>query len=421
MRVIVVGGGAAGLMASFSAARNGAEVILLEKNKVLGKKLLLTGGKRCNLTNNKNIDEIIEHIYGNGKFLYSALNQFDNKDIINFFEERGVKLKEEDHGRIFPKSDSAETVLNVFIDELKKYNVKVCTSSGVRKILIENSTVKGVELKSGESILGDAVILSTGGKSFPQTGSTGDGYDMAKFAGHNIVKLFPTEVPLLSSEPFIKKKELMGLSFRNVALSVIGERGKYIVTQNMDIIFTHFGISGPAALRCSGFVYMEQCKRHESNIMMNLDIFPKLSNYDLEKIFRRWREKDGKKSVKNHLKTIVPERFAEFILKKVNISSQKSIAEVSDLEINEIIDLMKNFRFSVNGTLPIEKSFVTGGGVCVNEINPKTMESKFINNLYICGELLDIYGYTGGYNITAAFVTGYVAGKSSAERNYRLE
>ena len=255
MKVIVIGGGTSGLMASVSAAMHGAEVVLLEKNPTLGKKLLHTGGTRCNVTNRRTPEEIVKHIPGNGRFLYSTFSQFDNQDIIQFFESRGVRLKEEDHGRMFPVTDSAKTILETFIQEIKKLGVQVRTNVKVKTIRVSDGAVRVVELDNGEQLEADAVILATGGKSYPKTGSTGDGYGIAKVAGHTITPLFATEVPLTSGEEFIQKGELRALSLRNVALSVLNGKGKPVVTHQMDMIFTHFGVSGPAVLRCSSFVH----------------------------------------------------------------------------------------------------------------------------------------------------------------------
>ena len=414
MKVIVIGGGTSGLMASVSAAMHGAEVILLEKNPTLGKKLLHTGGTRCNVTNRRSPEEIVKHIPGNGRFLYSAFSQFDNQDIIQFFESRGVRLKEEDHGRMFPVTDSAKTILETFIQEIKKLGVQVRTNVKVKTIRVHEGAVQVVELDNGKQLQADAVILATGGKSYPKTGSTGDGYGIARVAGHTITPLFATEVPLTSSEEFIQKGELRALSLRNVALSVLNGKGKAVVTHQMDMIFTHFGVSGPAVLRCSSFVHQVQEKENKKEVVLSLNVLPDLSSSELDAKLKVFVEEAPLKSIKNHLKTLLPERYVEFLLAKVGIDDQTAVSRMTDAQWMAIKDGLMNFRFTVNGSLPIEKGFVTGGGVHLKEVNPKTLQSKLTQGLYFCGELLDIHGYTGGYNITAAFVTGYVAGMHAA-------
>ena len=413
--VIVVGGGTSGLMASVTAAQEGSKVLLLEKNPTLGKKLLLTGGTRCNVTNSRSSEEIIKHIPGNGRFLYGAFSRYDNHDIIDFFESRGVTLKEEDHGRLFPTTDSAKTILNTFIEEIKHKNVEVRTNQSVAKLLMEDGAVVGVLTKEGEEIRAHSVILATGGKSYPATGSTGDGYRMAKQAKHTITPLFATEVPLTSDEDFIKDKTLRALSLRDVALSVLNKKGKAVVTHQMDMIFTHFGISGPAVLRCSSFVHTIQEREATKEVTMKLNVVPNESAKSLANMWRNWLQSAPQKAVKTHLKTLVPERYAEFLLAKAGIDPTMSLNQLNEPQTEKLLDLLQNFTFTVNGTLAIEKGFVTGGGVQLKEIDPKTMASKSTPGLFICGELLDIHGYTGGYNITAAFVTGHTAGVNAAE------
>ena len=415
MKVIVVGGGTSGLMASVSAALAGSEVILLDKNPSLGRKLLLTGGTRCNVTNIRSRDEIIKYIPGNGRFLHSAFSQFDNQDIIEFFQNRGVQLKEEDHGRMFPVSDSAKTILNTFIEEIKRLGIQVRTNVKVKAIRLEEERFSAVELDTGERIEGDAVILALGGKSYPKTGSTGDGYGIARNIGHTITPLFATEVPLTSSETFIKEGVLRALSLRNVALSVLNQKGKAVVTHQMDMIFTHFGISGPAVLRCSSFVHQVQQKDNVKEVTMSLNIQPDLTKQELSEQWQEWKENNLQKTVKTLLKEWMPERYAEFLLQQIGLSSQKVIGKMTDQEVQQLLNSIQDFRFTVNGSLAIEKGFVTGGGIQLKEVDPKTLESKITQGVYFCGELLDIHGYTGGYNITSAFVTGYVAGLHAAQ------
>ncbi|MBS4750188.1 NAD(P)/FAD-dependent oxidoreductase [Carnobacteriaceae bacterium zg-ZUI78] len=408
--VIVIGGGSSGLMACVSAAKTGAKVLLLEKNASLGQKLLLTGGGRCNITNNRPAEEIVAHIPGNGRFLYSAFSQFDNYDIIKFFKENGVTLKEEDHGRMFPTTDKARTILDTFISLIKQHGIHVQTKNTVSNLLFDENKVCGVHLEDGTTIHAKSVIIATGGKSIPKTGSTGDGFKWAEQAGHTIVPLFPTEVPLTSSEHFIQQKTLQGLSLRNISLSVLNQKQKPIISHQMDMIFTHFGISGPAVLRCSSFVYKEQKKQKKNDIHMHLDCLPDISIGQLEQDFMKHQKEQSKKEIKTILKQYIPERLALFYLNQANLIPETPLQTLSHQDIKHICHLLKHFTFTVNGSLPLEKSFVTGGGVNTKEINPKTMMSKLKEGLYFCGEVLDIYGYTGGYNITSAFVTGYLSG-----------
>lgn len=412
--VIVIGGGPSGLMASIAAAKHGATVLLLEKGDKLGRKLAISGGGRCNVTNRKPIDELIKNIPGNGRFMYSPFAVFNNEDIIRFFENMGIKLKEEDHGRMFPADDDAKTVVNALIKKIKKLGIEIKLNSPVKKLLFNEECVQGVLLKDSTKIFGKNVIIATGGMSIPQTGSTGDAYPWAEEAGHTITELYSTEVPIVSNEPFIKKKTLQGLSLRNIHLSVLNEKGKTIITHEGDLIFTHFGISGPAALRASQFV-VKQLKK-VPNALLKLDLKPNDSEEQLFQEIRNRLNHDAKKVLKNVLKGFIPDRFLAFLLEELQINGTTSAVNVSHETIRTFVKAVKHFTFSVHGTLPLEKAFVTGGGVSIKEIHPKTMESKKKKGLFFCGEVLDIHGYTGGYNITVAFSTGYTAGKGAAER-----
>ncbi|WP_216831540.1 BaiN/RdsA family NAD(P)/FAD-dependent oxidoreductase [Alkalihalobacterium elongatum] len=416
--VIVIGGGPSGLMASIAAANQGANVLLIDKGDQLGRKLGISGGGRCNVTNRMALDELIAHIPGNGRFMHSPFSVFNNEDIIQFFEGLGIRLKEEDRGRMFPVSDKASTVVRTLIDRVKTLGVKIKTHSPVRNVRYDDEKVLGVTLENGETIDALNVIIATGGKSVPHTGSTGDGYPWARKAGHTITDLYPTEVPITSDEPFIKKKVLQGLSLRNVELSVINAKGKIIKTHEGDMIFTHFGISGPIVLRCSQYVVKELKKQKDksNSVVMSIDLIPTKSAEEVFQELRKLLKEEPKKAVKNVLKGYLPDRILTFILEKLEIDLGTSCANIGNEPLRQLAQLIKEFKFEVNGTLPIEKAFVTGGGVSVKEIHPKTMESKKKQGLYFCGEVLDIHGYTGGYNITAAFSTGYTAGFSAGAR-----
>lgn len=415
--VIVIGGGPSGLMAAIAAGEKGAKVLLVDKGNKLGRKLAISGGGRCNVTNRKSIDEIIQHIPGNGRFLYSAFSEFNNEDIIQFFENLGVKLKEEDHGRMFPVNNQAQSVVDALLTRLEQLKVTVYKNAPVADVLYENGQTVGVKLKDGQIFHSKAVVIAVGGKSVPHTGSTGDGYAWAKKAGHTITELFPTEVPLLSNEPFIKDKTLQGLSLRDISLSVLNPKGKPLITHRMDMIFTHFGISGPAVLRCSQFVVKAMKKWNLTEVMMQLDILPDQNKEEVFQILSKEIKAEPKKAIKNLLKGLLPERYLHFLLEKSDINLLEQGAMISHDKIRRLAELCKDFRFTVHGTQPLEKAFVTGGGISIKEIHPKEMSSKLMEGLYFCGEILDIHGYTGGYNITSALVTGRLAGMNAALHN----
>jgi predicted Rossmann fold flavoprotein len=411
---IVIGGGPSGLMASVGASSNGARVLLLDKGDKLGRKLAISGGGRCNVTNRLPVEEIIKHIPGNGRFLYSAFSIFNNEDIIAFFEKLGIALKEEDHGRMFPISNRASDVVSALLQKIKDLGVHIKTNTPVKTIHF-NDKAHQVVLHNGEILLAKTVVIAVGGKSVPHTGSTGDGYSWAKKAGHTITELYPTEVPITSNENFIKQKSLQGISLRNVSLSVWNPKGKLIKAHQMDMIFTHFGVSGPAALRCSQYVVKALKKFQVPTVEMRIDSFPEENEEAIITDIQKRIEGEPKKSIKNVLKGILPERYLLFLIKEAGIDGDSPGDQVSKQVVRQLAQLMKGFSFQVNGTLSIEKAFVTGGGVSIKEIAPQTMASKMQDGLFFCGEILDLHGYTGGYNITVAFVTGHIAGMNAAQ------
>lgn len=412
--VIVAGGGSAGLMACVSAARHGASVLLLDKGNKLGRKLGISGGGRCNVTNAKETDDLIAHIPGNGRFLYSAFQHFNNRDIMNFFEGLGIALKEEDNGRMFPVSDKAASVVGALIQEVKRLGVEIKTDSPIAEVLYEDGRTAGVRLKSGHVYRAPSVIVATGGKSVPHTGSTGDGYPWAEAAGHTITELYPTEVPIVSHEKWIQSKELQGLSLRDVELSVWNPKGKKVIGHRGDMIFTHFGVSGPIALRCSQFLRQVKNKFHTPDVEMAIDLFPDLDVSSLDQLLRDKLASEPKKAIRNVLKGQVPDRLLPLLFDKSQLDGDATYAHLPKQQWGDFVACLKQFRFRAVGTKSIEEAFVTGGGVNLKEINPKTMESKLMPGLFFCGEVLDIHGYTGGYNITAAFSTGYTAGMHAA-------
>ncbi len=413
--VVVIGGGPSGLMAAIAAGESGGKVLLLDKGNKLGRKLAISGGGRCNVTNRLPIDELIKHIPGNGRFLHSAFSVFNNEDIIRFFQNLGIQLKEEDHGRMFPVTDKAQSVVDALIGELKRLKVTVRTNLPVKEVRYTDEAVSCVVLQNGEEIQTNSVVIAVGGKSVPHTGSTGDGYAWAEAAGHTITELFPTEVPIVSNEAFIKGKVLQGLSLRDVGVSVLNKKGKPVITHQMDMIFTHFGVSGPASLRCSQYVVKELKKQKSSQVMMSIDALPdQREDAIFQQIVKLFKE-EPKKASKNVLKGFLPERYLLFLLEQADIDMQAPANQISHEKLRHFAKLCKSFTFNVHGTLSLEKAFVTGGGVSVKEIHPKEMASKFMNGLYFCGEILDIHGYTGGYNITSALVTGRLAGMNAGQ------
>ncbi|WP_040207642.1 BaiN/RdsA family NAD(P)/FAD-dependent oxidoreductase [Neobacillus jeddahensis] len=412
--VIVIGGGPSGLMAAIAAGEKGAKVLLIDKGDKLGRKLAISGGGRCNVTNRLPVQEIIKHLPGNGKFLYSAFSIFSNEDIIKFFEKLGIALKEEDHGRMFPVSNKSQSVVDALLTQLEKLHVKVYKNSPVKNVIYENGHVSGVLLKDGQPISTSAVIIAVGGKSVPHTGSTGDGYAWAEKAGHTITELFPTEVPVTSNEPFIRHKSLQGLALRDINVSVLSPKGKAIITHRMDMLFTHFGLSGPAVLRCSQFVVKAMKKWKLSEVMMSLDALPDQTEEQVFQEIVKLVKSEPKKSIKNTLKGFIPERYLLFLLENNGIEPTEQGGTISNEKVRSFAKSCKQFIINVNGTLPLEKAFVTGGGVSVKEIEPQTMASKLMNGLFFCGEILDIHGYTGGYNITSALITGRLAGTNAA-------
>lgn len=410
---IVIGGGPSGLMAAIAAAEQNKKVLLLEKGSKLGKKLAISGGGRCNVTNRLSVEEIIKHIPGNGRFMFSPFTVYNNEDIIRFFEGLGVPLKEEDHGRMFPVSNRAQDVVDALINELKRLKVEVRLHTAVNKLLMDDEKIYGIRLESGEEIRANTIVVAVGGKAVPQTGSTGDGYPWAERAGHTVTTLFPTEVPVTSKEPFIQSRELQGLALRDVAVSVLNKKGKVLVTHQMDMLFTHFGLSGPAILRCSQFIVKEQLKTGSAPVQVRIQ---SLTDYNEETCFQMLNKtikEDPKKAVKNLWKSLAQERWLLFLLERAGIDPMLTGIELSQEKIRNFARELVSFTMDVHGTQSMDKAFVTGGGVSVKEIEPKTMASKKKLGLYFCGEILDIHGYTGGYNITSALVTGRIAGMSA--------
>ncbi|GAA0455761.1 NAD(P)/FAD-dependent oxidoreductase [Alkalibacillus silvisoli] len=413
--VVVIGGGPSGLMAAITAGRHGVNTLLIEKGKKLGRKLAISGGGRCNVTNVLPDKELIEHIPGNGKFLYSAFSIFNNYSIIDYFESLDVKLKEEDKGRMFPVNDKAITVVNKLLEQLDNHQVDTMLNTKVKAVNYDDVS-HSIILEDGEKIETQSVIIAVGGKSVPHTGSEGQGYAWAKKAGHTITELYPTEVPITSKEPFIQQKILQGISLRDVAITALKPNGKPIKTHRWDVLFTHEGISGPAALRLSQYVVKALKKHKVDQLKVSVDCFPDLNEQQLLDQLMKASKEAPNKSVKHIWKPFVQERVLLYFIEKAEIDPSTTYHHLEKKKVINLAHLIKNFEFYVNGTLPIEKAFITGGGISLKEIVPNQMASKIMDRLYFCGEILDIHGYTGGFNITAAFSTGYIAGLNAAQQ-----
>lgn len=413
MKVIVIGGGPAGIISAISSARNGDNVILIEKNNSLGKKLLITGKGRCNITSSIDISDFIKNVPGNGKFLYSAFQNFTNIDIIKLIEENGIKVKEERGNRIFPVTDNAKDVLMCFEKELRKYkNIEIRLNTKVKEIFEENKEVRGILLESGEKLLTSKVIIATGGKSYPLTGSTGDGYKMASKLGHTVEKIQGSLVPLTADK--ILCQSMQGLSLRNVKIQIKDlEKNKKIYEDFGEMLFTHFGISGPTILSSSAHLlrYKEIDRLlKENKIKLIIDLKPALSEEELDKRIIRDFEEFINKEFKNSLEKLLPKKMIESVINLSGINPIKKVNEITKEERKNLVNLIKNFEVSIDGFRPVEEAIVTAGGISVKEINPKTMESKLVNGLYFAGEVIDVDAYTGGFNLQIAYSTGYTAG-----------
>ena len=404
-KVIVIGGGASGLIASGRAAENGHQVHLYEKNNKLGKKLYITGKGRCNLTNASDIETIIDNIVGNPYFMYSSLYTFDNKMTVKFFEDLGVKTKVERGNRVFPVSDKSSDVISALERYAIKNNVKIHLESCVKDIIIENNKVKGIRLLNDSEIFADAIIIATGGLSYPKTGSTGDGYRFAKFMGHNVTKLYPSLVPLKVKEKFCKN--LMGLSLKNVSIIIKNNENKTIYRDFGEMLFTHYGISGPIILSASRHLLGNL--NNENYIV--IDLKPALDEKTLNERILRDFNKYINKDFKNSLNDLLPQKIIPIIIELSGISPEKKVNSIKKDERKLLCQLIKNFKLTITDVVGYNEAVITSGGIDVNEINPSTMESKLIKNIYFVGEVLDVDAYTGGYNLQIAFSTGYCAGK----------
>lgn len=399
-KVIVIGGGPSGMMAAIKASEKN-DVILIEKNEKLGKKLYITGKGRCNVTNGKDIGDFFDYIPGNPHFLYSSLYSYTNIDTMNFFKDRGVKLKIERGDRVFPESDKSSDIINTLRRELENRNVNVILNTRVIKLNIENNKVTGIITENKEAITGDYFIICTGGLSYPQTGSTGDGYSFAKNAGHNIIKVKPSLVPIEIEEEWVK--ELQGLSLKNVEFSIKDSRS-VLYKDFGEMLFTHFGISGPIVLSGSRVV------NYVKSLKAVINLKPALSEDELDKRIQKDFLKFNNKDYKNSLNELLPQKLINIIVKLSDINENKKVNSITKEERKRLVHLIQNLTLSIKGLRPIAEAIVTIGGVDVKEVDPSTLKSKVIDNLYFAGEVLDVDAYTGGYNIQIALSTGYLAG-----------
>ena len=404
-RVVVIGGGAAGLMAAVIAGREGAKVTLLEKMNYVGKKMGITGKGRCNITNACDMSDFIKNTPGNGKFLYGAYERFTNEDLLQLLHDAGLETKVERGGRVFPASDSALDVRNTFMKLMKHYGVDVHLEEPVKKLLTDDGVVTGV-VTDRETYHADAVVIATGGKSYPATGSTGDGYILAAQVGHKITDIRPSLVPIVTEEPWVK--DLMGLSLRNVELSVVA-KNKVQAKMFGEMMFTHFGITGPIVLSLSHTVGKLMRKKNIGTIGLDINLKPALSSETLDKRLQKDFDLYSKKQLINGMKDLLPSRLIPLIIELAGIDPQKPINQISKEERQQIGYMLQHMPLTVKGLRPVEEAIVTAGGISLKEFNPKTMESKLVKGLYGAGEVLDIDAFTGGYNLQAAFSTGYVA------------
>lgn len=434
MKVVVIGGGPAGMMSAITAAEKGDKVIILEKMNSLGRKLLITGKGRCNITSSLDMKDFISNVPGNGKFLYSSFQNYTNRDVINFLEKQGVKVKEERGSRIFPTSDKSKDVLDAFLRRLKELKIDIRINSKASKIEVQNGAVKGVRYinEKGNDVLenADKIILATGGKSYPNTGSTGDGYKIASSLGHTVTKIKPSLVPIVvankntETEQILKEssivdslnlcKRLQGLTLKNVSIKIKDVKNNKVIYEDFgEMILTHFGVSGPTILSGSAHLLrynnVEELFR-EGNIKLIIDLKPALSEEKLDlRLIRDFKEQSNK-LFKNSLDNLVPKKLIDPIVEISNINPNKKVNEITKEERKLLINILKGLKLTLKEFRTIDDAIITAGGIDIKEINPKTMESKKVKGLFFAGEIIDVDAYTGGFNLQIAYSTGYTAG-----------
>ncbi len=416
MKVVIIGGGPAGMLSAISAGTNKNDVTILEKMNMLGRKLLITGKGRCNITSSIPIDEFIKNVPGNGKFLYSCLNNFTNEDILNILKEEGLQTKVERGNRVFPITDKSQDVLQALLNRLKKLKVKIEVGANVKEILTEQDIVNGVKYIQGgkeKVIKADKVILATGGKSYSATGSTGDGYELAKKVGHTVTETKPSLVPISTKGKDLEIcRRMQGLSLKNVAIKIKDAKNNKIIYEDFgEMIFTHFGVSGPVIL--SGSAHLLRYKKEDirqGNIKLIIDLKPALDVQKLDDRILRDFSLEKNKIFKNSLDNLLPQKMISTVIELSGIDQNKKVNEITREERVRLVQLLKNFEITLHDFRPIEEAIITAGGISIKEINPKTMESKLIKGLYFAGEIIDVDAYTGGFNLQIAYSTGYTAG-----------
>ncbi len=416
MKVVIIGGGPAGMLSAISAGTNKNDVTILEKMNMLGRKLLITGKGRCNITSSIPIDEFIKNVPGNGKFLYSCLNNFTNEDILNILKEEGLQTKVERGNRVFPITDKSQDVLQALLNRLKKLKVKIEVGANVKEILTEQDIVNGVKYIQGgkeKVIKADKVILATGGKSYSATGSTGDGYELAKKVGHTVTEIKPSLVPISTKGKDLEIcRRMQGLSLKNVAIKIKDAKNNKIIYEDFgEMIFTHFGVSGPVIL--SGSAHLLRYKNEDirqGNIKLIIDLKPALDVQKLDARILRDFSLEKNKIFKNSLDILLPQKMISTVIELSGIDQNKKVNEITREERVRLVQLLKNFEITLHDFRPIEEAIITAGGISIKEINPKTMESKLIKGLYFAGEIIDVDAYTGGFNLQIAYSTGYTAG-----------
>ena len=407
------------MISAISSAKNGNSVTILEKMNSLGRKLLITGKGRCNITSSIPMEEFISNIPGNGRFLYSSFQNYTNEDIINLLKQQHVEVKEERGNRIFPVSDHSQDVLNALIRELNSLKVEIRTNTKVKEIITEEvnevKSVTGVILENGKKIKADKIILATGGQSYPATGSTGEGYEMAKKLGHSVEKIKPSLVTLTASEKSLNFcKQMQGLSLKNVGITLIDkETNKNIYEDFGEMLFTHFGVSGPTILSSSAHLlrYKNVEEKLKNNkIVLKIDLKPALDEIKLDNRIKRDFEKYKNRDLQNGLQDLLPSKMILPVIKLAKLDEEKKINSITKEERIQLLKTLKEFEIEIKGFRPIEEAIVTAGGISIKEINPKTMESKIVKGLYFAGEIIDVDAYTGGFNLQIAYSTGYTAG-----------
>ena len=405
-KVIVIGGGAAGAVAAIFAARNGHRVELFEKNEKIGKKLFITGKGRCNVTNAGDMDALFDSVKSNPKFLYSAFYSFTNEQAMDFFEELGVRLKVERGNRVFPESDHSSDIIHALKHELEQLGVEIHFCTEVKDVLVEHEKFTGIVLKNGKKVSGDACVVATGGISYASTGSTGDGYRFAEKTGHKVTELYPSLVPMEVKEWYAK--ELQGLSLRNVRGTILDGKKK-LYDEFGEMLFTHYGVSGPIIISASSVVGK---KLQDKELTLQIDLKPALSREQLDQRVLRDFEENKNKQFKNAVDKLFPAKLKPIMIELSGISPEKKVNEISKEERLYFVDLIKNFKMTLTGLRSYNEAIITKGGVSVKDVDPGTMESKKISGLYFAGEVLDLDALTGGFNLQIAWSTGYLAGIS---------